>query len=81
MEPYYDGLYIMQILDFMALKAKEYSWMINFYNQYIIKTNFPVGLPNWGFSRALALFHLSRSTKVSNKIKVFFYLFIYFKEI
>lgn len=51
-----DPLALILILDFYALRAKEYQWLIQLYNEWEVSNNL-AQLPNMAYSYALALFH------------------------
>lgn len=55
-EPETDPLALILIIDYYALRAKEYQWLIQLYNEWEISKNL-AQLPNMAYSYALALFH------------------------
>ncbi|KAG0724450.1 Transcription factor 25 [Chionoecetes opilio] len=58
LSPDEDPLAVTLMIDFYALRAQEYSWMVAFYDTYEPTKNLSQ-LPNFSFSVPLALFHLS----------------------
>lgn len=55
-EPETDPLALILIIDYYALRAKEYQWLIQLYNEWETSNNL-AQLPNMAYSYALALFH------------------------
>ncbi|KAK3863461.1 hypothetical protein Pcinc_030768 [Petrolisthes cinctipes] len=53
-----DPLAVSLMIDFYALRAQEYSWLVALYDQYEPSKNLSM-LPSFAFSVPLALFHLS----------------------
>jgi len=51
-------------MDFLALKSGEYSFLLSTYDSLNPLKQLEK-LPNWAFSRALALFHQESHAKVS----------------
>lgn len=58
LDPDGDPLAVILIIDFFALRAKEYSWLIDLASEWESSKNLSQ-LPNFAFSLALAHFHLS----------------------
>jgi hypothetical protein len=53
-------------LDFFALKASQYEWVINFWDYFKDSKKLHL-FPNWTFSRALATFELETIQKQDHK--------------
>ncbi|CAL4138361.1 unnamed protein product, partial [Meganyctiphanes norvegica] len=58
LSPDEDPLAVALMIDFYALKAQQYAWLVQFYHHYESSKNLSM-LPNFAFSIPLALFHLS----------------------
>lgn len=58
LDPEGDPLAVVLIMDFYALRAKEYSWFVQFAQEWESRRNLSQ-LPNFAYSLALANFHLS----------------------
>ncbi|XP_034255385.1 transcription factor 25 [Thrips palmi] len=58
LDPEEDPLAIVLAIDFYALRAREYQWLIDFYEEWEPKRNLSQ-LPNFAFSVAFAHFQLS----------------------
>lgn len=56
-----DPLAVSLMMDFYALRAQEYSWLVMLYDHYEPTKNLSM-LPNFSFSVPLALFHLSNGS-------------------
>lgn len=55
LNPEVDPLAIVLIIDYYALRSKQYAWLIKFYEEYDTARNLSQ-LPNMAYSYALALF-------------------------
>lgn len=55
LNPKVDPLAIVLIIDYYALRSKQYAWLIKFYEEYDVARNLSQ-LPNMAYSYALALF-------------------------
>lgn len=55
-DPETDPLALILIIDYYALRAKEYQWLIQLYNEWVESNNL-AQLPNMAYSYSLALFH------------------------
>ncbi|XP_018805102.1 PREDICTED: transcription factor 25 [Bactrocera latifrons] len=64
--PKVDPLAIVLIIDYYALRSKQYAWLIKFYEEYDTVRNLSQ-LPNMAYSYALALFCQSGDCEKSNK--------------
>ena len=53
---------MMLLLDFYALRADEFGFLVEFYEEWNEHKNL-FQLPNFAFSYPLALFHLAMQTK------------------
>lgn len=71
LDPENDPLGMILIVDFYAIRSKQYEWLIQLYNEWEISNNL-AQLPNMAYSYALALFH-------THKSKFFLYFYFYFK--
>lgn len=60
LDPEQDPLAIILAMDFYALRAREYQWLIDFFEEWEPRRNLSQ-LPNFAFSVALAHFQLSQS--------------------
>lgn len=58
LDPDGDPLAVKLTIDFYALRAKEYSWLIDFSNEFESTKNLSQ-LPNFAFSTAIAHFYTS----------------------
>ena len=58
LDPDGDPLAIILAIDFYALRAKEYIWLIDFVKEWNLIKNLTL-LPNFAFSLAVAHFHIS----------------------
>lgn len=58
-DPVNDPLAIILMIDFYAIRAKQYEWFAQLYDEWE-STNNLSQLPNMAYSYALALFHLKR---------------------
>ncbi|MPC08355.1 Transcription factor 25 [Portunus trituberculatus] len=56
-----DPLAVSLMMDFYALRAQEYSWLVMLYDTYEPTKNLSM-LPNFSFSVPLALYHLSNGS-------------------
>lgn len=63
-DPDYDPLSVLLIIDSLALKAKKYQFLIDFYNNYKVEKKLDL-LPNFVYSVALAHYFLS-SLSINN---------------
>lgn len=59
LDPEHDPLAVILLLDFYAIRAKQYDWLIQLFEEWEKSHNL-TQLPNFAFSRALALFYLDR---------------------
>lgn len=60
LEPENDPLAMILIIDFFALRSKQYDWLVQLYNEWEKKNNLSQ-LPNMAYSYALALFYVSKN--------------------
>lgn len=58
-DPDTDPLAMILVVDYYALRAKEYDWLVHLYNEWE-STNNLSQLPNMAYSYALALFYLHK---------------------
>lgn len=58
-DPVTDPLAIILIVDYYAIRAKQYEWFVQLYNEWEATNNLSQ-LPNMAYSYALALFYLKR---------------------
>lgn len=58
-DPVSDPLAIILIIDYYAIRAKQYEWLVQLYDEWEATNNLSQ-LPNMAYSYALALFHLKR---------------------
>ncbi|KAI4470318.1 nulp1-related [Holotrichia oblita] len=58
LDPDGDPLAIKLAIDFYAIRAKEFTWLIDFYEEWESSKNLSQ-LPNFAFSIAVAYFHIS----------------------
>ncbi|XP_029732440.1 ribosome quality control complex subunit TCF25 [Aedes albopictus] len=59
LDPVSDPLAIILMIDFYAIRAKQYEWLVQLYDEWEATNNLSQ-LPNMAYSYALALFHLKR---------------------
>lgn len=59
-DPVTDPLAMILVIDYYALRAKQYDWLVQLYDEWE-STNNLSQLPNMAFSYALALFYLNKS--------------------
>lgn len=69
LDPEGDPLAVVLILDFYALRSKEYSWFIQFADEWESRRNL-TQLPNIAFSLAIAHFHLAVDKDFSQSDKI-----------
>ncbi|QQP58189.1 Uncharacterized protein FKW44_003423, partial [Caligus rogercresseyi] len=62
LDPVIDPLGIFLLIDFYAIKARQFSWFISFFHEYEKSRNL-IQLPNFAYSLALAYFHHSQENK------------------
>lgn len=60
LDPETDPLGMILLLDFYALRAKQYDWLIQLYNEWESSHNLSQ-LPNMAYSYALALFYVTKA--------------------
>lgn len=58
LDPEGDPLAVILIIDFYALRAREYLWLIQFSDEWEARRNLSQ-LPNFAYSLAIANFHLA----------------------
>ncbi|EAT35520.1 AAEL012307-PA [Aedes aegypti] len=58
-DPVSDPLAIILMIDFYAIRAKQYEWLVQLYDEWEATNNLSQ-LPNMAYSYALALFYLKR---------------------
>merc|ERR1711892_1469714 len=58
LDPVSDPLAVVLLLDFYALRARQYRWLVDLYTAWDPERNLHQ-LPNMSYSPALATFHLS----------------------
>ncbi|XP_037933791.1 transcription factor 25 [Teleopsis dalmanni] len=66
LDPDTDPLAIVLVLDYYAIRSKQYSWLIKYYEEYDAVRNL-LQLPNMAYSYALALFCLLGECEKSDK--------------
>lgn len=59
-DPLNDPLAMILVIDYYALRAKQYEWLVQLYDEWE-STNNLSQLPNMAFSYALALFYLNKN--------------------
>lgn len=59
-DPITDPLAIILVVDYYAIRAKQYDWLVQLYEEWEATNNLSQ-LPNMAYSYALALFHLKRT--------------------
>lgn len=59
-DPVSDPLAMILVLDYYALRAKQYEWLVQLYDEWE-STNNLSQLPNMAYSYALALFYLNKN--------------------
>lgn len=59
LDPINDPLAMILVIDFYAIRAKQYEWLIQIYNEWETSNNLSQ-LPNMAYSYALALFYLNK---------------------
>lgn len=76
LNPYMDPLAMVLVMDYYAIRAKQYSWLIDFYEEHNKRRNLSQ-LPNMAYSYALALF-LQQGGKFAffNMVESFFFKII-----
>ncbi|XP_053684190.1 transcription factor 25 [Sabethes cyaneus] len=58
-DPINDPLAVILIIDYYAIRAKQYEWLVQLYEEWEVTNNLSQ-LPNMAYSYALALFHLKQ---------------------
>lgn len=66
LEPDHDPLAIILAIDFYALRARQYSWLVQLYEEWELKNNL-AQLPNMAYSFALALFLMGAGKIIKKK--------------
>nr|CAG4635660.1 EOG090X0BCY [Artemia franciscana] len=66
LSPTEDPLGVLLMVDFYALRAQQYDWLLDFFVQFEGSRNLSQ-LPNWAYSVALAKFLLSQNDKEADK--------------
>uniref|UniRef100_A0A182K0P4 Transcription factor 25 n=1 Tax=Anopheles christyi TaxID=43041 RepID=A0A182K0P4_9DIPT len=59
-DPVNDPLAMILIVDYYAIRAKQYEWLVTLYEEWDATNNLSQ-LPNMAYSYAMALFHLKRT--------------------
>lgn len=68
LEPENDPLAIILIIDYYALKSKQYEFLINLYREWKSSHNLAL-LPNMAYSYALALYHANKMDECDKEIQ------------
>ncbi|XP_062133404.1 ribosome quality control complex subunit TCF25 [Drosophila sulfurigaster albostrigata] len=66
LQPDVDPLAMILVIDYYALRSKQYGWLVEFYEQYNAARNLSQ-LPNMAYSYALALYTLHGSCERANE--------------
>ncbi|XP_019629666.1 PREDICTED: transcription factor 25-like [Branchiostoma belcheri] len=66
LDPDEDPLCVLLMIDFYALQAREYKFLLRMYQEWEIHRNLSQ-LPNWALSVAMATFQLSREEKAEEE--------------
>ncbi|XP_066290795.1 ribosome quality control complex subunit TCF25-like isoform X2 [Branchiostoma lanceolatum] len=66
LDPDEDPLCVLLMIDFYALQAKEYKFLLRMYQEWEIHRNLSQ-LPNWALSVAMATFQLSREEEADEE--------------
>ncbi|XP_055912439.1 transcription factor 25 isoform X1 [Eupeodes corollae] len=66
LNPDVDPLAMVLIIDYYALRSKQYAWLVKFYEDWDAKRNLSQ-LPNMAYSYALALFYLLGDCEKADK--------------
>ncbi|XP_059613007.1 ribosome quality control complex subunit TCF25 [Phlebotomus argentipes] len=64
LDPVNDPLAVILVLDYYAIRAKQYEWLVELYNEWESSNNLSQ-LPNMAFSYALALFFIHKDDDCS----------------
>lgn len=67
-DPVSDPLAIILIVDYYAIRAKQYEWLVQLYDEWEATNNLSQ-LPNMAYSYALALFHLKRTDAADHALQ------------
>lgn len=67
-DPVSDPLAIILIIDYYAIRAKQYEWLAQLYDEWEATNNLSQ-LPNMAYSYALALFHLKRTEQADRALQ------------
>lgn len=67
-DPVSDPLAIILIIDYYAIRAKQYEWLVQLYDEWEATNNLSQ-LPNMAYSYALALFHLKRTEQADRALQ------------
>lgn len=68
LEPYVDPLAVVLTIDFYALRAKEFEWLVSFCKYWESARNLSQ-LPNMAFSLALAHFYLGNDKEADELLQ------------
>ncbi|XP_058121538.1 ribosome quality control complex subunit TCF25 [Anopheles ziemanni] len=67
-DPVNDPLAIILIVDYYAIRAKQYEWLVTLYEEWEATNNLSQ-LPNMAYSYAMALFHLNRTDEADKALQ------------
>lgn len=62
LDPDNDPLAMILVVDFYAIRAKQYDWLVQLYDEWEVKNNLSQ-LPNMAYSYAMALFYLAKTNE------------------
>lgn len=68
LDPENDPLAIILIIDFYAIKSKQFEFLINIYREWKVSHNLAL-LPNMAYSYALALYHANKMDECDKEIQ------------
>ncbi|XP_058058996.1 ribosome quality control complex subunit TCF25 [Anopheles bellator] len=68
LDPVNDPLAMILIVDYYAIRAKQYEWLVNLYDEWEATNNLSQ-LPNMAYASALALFYLNRSEEADKALQ------------
>lgn len=76
-DPVTDPLAMILVLDYYALRSKQYEWLVQLYDEWGSSHNL-AQLPNMAYSYALALFYLNKNADLDSADKAIQYAIMMF---
>lgn len=67
LDPIEDPLCVLLMIDYYAIKAEEYQYFIQLFDEFEVRRNVSI-LPNFAYTLALAYFYLEKMDKANNAV-------------